>query len=872
MQKSNFQLILTEVSGNFAIPDIEITTDTETVFNIQDAADISKRKDTVSKSISFPGTKNNNRIFNNLFSLNRDADSANEETLYFNYSPAIGVRAVLYENNYPIVSGLLKINNIKKDKPTGAFTYTGVITGNLVNFFGKLGDKLIEDLPLFDQDVIYSWGVITNSWDYGENQLVVFPSIDYGKGIYPTITKMDYRNFRPAIYLRWYLLRLFKHYGYTISSTLLKSDILKKIIIPFAEQDFGKTVFGNVAVSQGIAPYTLPIMRGVQAAYESFKYELLDDDTYISIVKGLPVYGNAINNEHHDYDPTKLADVFTITRLSNVGAVVKYNFDIKSSAFSTTFWIQIIGLGGDDHFDSKTSSSDSRIYAEKTWNVQDYGLAFGRNYQGTLNLPFETYQAGTRFFVMITTTSTGGKVDYTQNDDNSVTFTNTDISTGSFFQYNFGDTFNLNTVTPRGIKIIDFLKSIMNTLNLYLIENPDDDQQLIIETYDAFYSKMVAPAQYALDWTKKIDNSSLEMDINTSLPKTYNFNFKEDSDFYNALYKNTWSTGYGNLSIDNLIGTADAQKIEPIFSATPIVTEDKDDKTLPAIWKGEITKKTSFKSNLRLLYNNGTSGCRPYDVGLTAGSYDDQVFTSIIENVTNYNTTHHVLKVDGINSFNLVFGLPKSVYYKVDADVFNIPNLYNLYENLVLELNNINIYTLKVDAHLRDYDISGLDLARPIFISTTQGMAYFKIMGVTYFNSDEVANLVLQKIVYRDAVNAPVIPPPVDPPVTPPVDPTTSTLILSNTSDGILNAFIQQEPGGTPTEYHVPANTTQTYTISIGNYSIQVSIYKPGDIRNEEFIINGSAPVIRSIGTTYNTGKGSPLEIIASLTNESVSG
>ena len=244
-------MILVEKGGNYAIPNIQITSDFETIYSIDNVADISKRKDSISKNISFPGTTNNDRIFNSIYNFNRECDQTLPETLFFNYNPLVGVSAILYENNYPLITGLLTIQEIKKDKTTGSFTATGTIKGNHFTLFGKLQQLYLTDLPIFLDVIWYDWQTITDSWNFDITRKYIFPQIDFGKGVVPSKTKFDYRNFRIGIYARRYIKSILASQGYKYKSSFIHSDLFNRVYIPFSEKDFGKTVFGTFLTATG---------------------------------------------------------------------------------------------------------------------------------------------------------------------------------------------------------------------------------------------------------------------------------------------------------------------------------------------------------------------------------------------------------------------------------------------------------------------------------------------------------------------------------------------------------------------------------------------------------------------------------------------
>ncbi len=735
MKSTKFQLFLTEPNGNFANPEIIITSEFESTFSIQNAADISQRKDNIAKNITFPGTKNNNRIFNNIYSLNHSSDNSLAEVLFFNYSPNKGVRAILYENNCPIFAGTLKINSIKPDA-NGAFTYTGVLTGNMINLFGKIGDTLLSDLTYFDAEQTYSTANILASWAFESTDKFLYPMIDFGAGVVPRRDKFDVRNIRPAIYLRHYLKAIFAQFGYRYASAFIDSDIFNRIFIPFGESGFGQTVYGDaLTVLSGVFSTVFATWSTapgqVRFDFASLKLGILPINNFIDVLRGSSILMHT-DTSSALRDITRPGDVLIFKKFVTTG--VKITVTWTASRDSTGNCMFRLGLyeivGNVLHFESPIDFID---------------LDFNTNPLGgthTFTLPYASYNEGFKFGVFCPVTN-GYNVHFNQTSVN-VVVGDPDPARGSFFGYELGDTYNLKDAIPRNQRATDFLKAILTTFNMYIIENPADEKELIIEPYNTFYEQSLEPKDYALNWTNKVDQKTLDMKINTGLPKSYAFKFKSDSDFYNTLYKNTYNETYGDLIVQNKNGSADAKTIDVIFSPTVIVKESGDDKTLPSIFSGEITAKKSFKSNLRLLFNNGVKNCRDFNLS----SFADGVYTNRSAKIDEYQASHTVLNLGGIDLFNLLFGVPKAVYYDIDGSIFDVATIFSeVYAAQLTELNDDDIYTLELDCHLTERDISGLDLRTPIYISTVQGDSYFKIMSVTYYSSREVSKVKFQKII-----------------------------------------------------------------------------------------------------------------------------
>ena len=137
--------------------------------------------DDYSKTITLPGTDNNNKIFRNLWDLR---SSYNSELVFvdgLNYNPSKRVNFSLYIDNELFKTGYIKLNKIKIEK-YNKYSYEITLYGNIANFFYTLlnGDtedpscKLLSNLKwpydnlkhvINKKTINYLW----NTWDSSLN-------------------------------------------------------------------------------------------------------------------------------------------------------------------------------------------------------------------------------------------------------------------------------------------------------------------------------------------------------------------------------------------------------------------------------------------------------------------------------------------------------------------------------------------------------------------------------------------------------------------------------------------------------------------------------------------------------------------------------
>lgn len=730
MNKSNFKIFLIEDNGSYAELDCD-DLDFTTTFSITDVTDISTRKDTISKNITLKATKNNNNVFGSLYSLSRFADTSLPEVLYYNYSPNKSVKCQIYENNTMLFKGDFKIIEVNKDVQ-GNFTYEALVIGSLVNLFSAIGDDLLTDLDGFDDSHNYDYSTVSQSWFV--NSLsgydFVYPSIDYGADSGNTLSqKFNFKNFRAGIYLSKYLNAIFNTYGYTLSGNFINSAILQRAYIPYTEQTYQKNVFEPIGiVSASTSSYSFsndaPTARG---KYISVRLDAGNSGTTLNKIT-VTANGNSI-------------EAYVFNRSVTTGGIFNINFtSTLTSGLRGSFSVNIFAYENGSVNVLKPISSKQYLLNSTSNTVAD---------NITFNIPYKSYSPNEGFAIFFGFS----KVVSTE----ATSFVNVNVSSAllqlgnnlqeSVVELRLNDVVRLKDILPQNIKVKDFLKSILQFFNLYLIQNPDNDRDWIVEPFDLFYKLSNQPSLNALNWSDKLDNgSNIKLSYNNQLPKYYNFKFKEDSDFYNELYKTKYKDTYGNYTFNNKFGSADDKNIEVTFSPTVIVKENLDDKIMPSIFKGELTNKESFKSNIRILFNNGIDTCNFYDIVNVTGNTE----YIINPDVPYYNASSHLLISGATTLFNLQFGLPKEVFFNIPSGdtIFNLPTLFTtFYENQLLELNDDNVANYEADVLLNEVDISNLDLRRPVYLQNEFGSSYFKILSVNYSGSKETSDVKLQKIV-----------------------------------------------------------------------------------------------------------------------------
>ena len=199
--------------------------------------------------------------------------------------------------------------------------------------------------------------------------------------------------------------------------------------------------------------------------------------------------------------------------------------------------------------------------------------------------------------------------------------------------------------------------SLVKMFNLYISQDKNSSNNLIIETREDYYGTDV------VDWTDKIDNGSdlLIRPLGDLTARRYIYTYKEDKDYYNTDYKNTHDEVYGTKIFNTgneFLQNDNTTSI--IFSPTvmvgprDVVSGGIENQFVYASISSSSFKEVSgqgITANIRILYFGGLE----YVAGLYNIIVDGDVFEQVL--------SPKVGTVDDISNptFDLNFGVPKDV-------------------------------------------------------------------------------------------------------------------------------------------------------------------------------------------------------------------
>jgi hypothetical protein len=795
-----YRIYLLEELSN-GMNEIELDTediDFSVVFSVSDVADISKRKDHMTKQIAFKGTKKNNSAFGSLFHLNKFTDKNLENKLFFNYNPLQIVDCLIYEDSSLLLRGSLRVIEVSVDKQ-GNVIYQTVVTGVIIDFKEILADKKLEELDFSDLSHTYDWAKIKQSWatqterynkdtntfynePYNLGSGYVYPFIDYGETFsIKELNKerfdpfVNIRNFRPAIFVKEFFDRIFeqpelKGYTYEIKDNTPAKTVERKfnsLIIPSnVEKLTEKNNFVNARIWRQTTQAT---------EYQQYtKYDVYSDyekmDMPIELDAGLagPMF-HPLLEWFGNYRGLGKA-VMRVKKNFVADSVVKVHFlNFKNVTGDAPYMKVKVELCERDWINPDHEDFDRA----STWKpiASNFFIATYNTLYPEKVVQFETgehkFEEGKQIMVRICLEdgyykpgiTSQLKMEYQIKPNETFIAIPKNQAVGTITQdLAVGEV--IKPKAPENIKQIDFIKSIITLFNFYVYNDPMRPKHLLFETHDQYYvyTNVNTLKSSALDWTGKVDlNGGFRIKSNMSLPKKYSFMWKDDNDWISKDYKNLSPDPYGSFNFTDELGVIDQKKVELIFSPTPAVEYVGTERIHPTILQKDGETIKPIKSNIRIQFYNGVKGCMRWNVGkddfqqIPTGAWT-WVSTILEDDIQVYPMCSEYYMLEGVNEKKpvdvLQFGLPKWLYFGNTAIYESTKNIYGYYYiNQISQLTDPNTLFIDCDVYLNEIDIAYLNLRIPVFIDLGPfGHAYYKVINVEYSQKKSPARVQLQRI------------------------------------------------------------------------------------------------------------------------------
>lgn len=754
-------------------------------FQTFDLENLENRSSTYSKTLKLPGTSVNNEIFSNLYDIDIDIIT-NYSVTTFTDDIFFGkkLNCELLYDSIPIKEGFFELKKVTYNEGLRQIEYEGEFYSKSKSFSENLGDKLLTgnedigndlDFSLYDHIFSMEKFISSHSGDYYDNSIgYYYPIIDYVNIEDGNSTEIE--SFRPSLYIKEIIDKIFNQAGYTYSSTFFDSDMFKSLILPWTGQvklDDENLESRNFRVGmEPIGIHTDYTGEGdVLWGGTSWGYEYRDFYNDSPSTSGGTTKTNLIPLDKDTPSPdwyNSADDDFSL--ISNEWTVpAKGSYRLN---WTTTQNVYGIGWNGGGVAGYHINSGDKNIEVDfQFWKTSNGVTELLREVRNIKYLPLiagDTWiptwtenltWSGELFegdivgcYITLSNYNvwydTGSKPVVTRVWVNALAEGTAFTATAEpGFQLYEGELVEMRMALPADKSQIGFFKDIVNMFNLVVDEYPDSDNKLIIETRNTYYNN-----GDTLDWTDKEDISQAEEieRIPTLINKDFKLSYMDDVDDYNKLYgEDNRGLIYGNHKVANPYLSDDTYNVEVDFSPTPLGKLGNTNWGVSKIFstdsRGEIVEQ---EFNTRILYrqniNADDTGTND-NLSVFIVTHGEGQWSGFGYTAENYHYQPYAGHLDSpyIPTFDLDFGICDNYYYTGIPNPITDNNIYKLYwEDYVAELMDLNSKRVTKYINLGIDDIYGLSFSSNIWID---GVLYL-LEKIIDWNPGQITKVELLKL------------------------------------------------------------------------------------------------------------------------------
>ena len=723
-------------------------------YGIADIRSPEKRSTEYSKTIKCPATQNNDELLGHIYDINiSNSHDANNDNISVNFNPNKKAEARVIADGVEVMAGVMQLRKILKRE--NAYTYEIVFIGKLLNIFSKLGDKQlngIDDrginfLNLSEYNHILTRQAQVDSWTATIGEGYVYPLIDWGAWAEFTSSGLrihEVEDIRPAIYVKTFIDKIFEFANFTYTSSFFNTNTFKRLIVPIAKQELP---VGQVTDRQFRAVKTLP---QVMSRFPSISPNTWGNEQIFNFNTGeMPKlcfeddnnFGFDNNNQYKLLSQEIPFIPDSYNAINNYVFVCQQPF--RHDTFQTSIDLQVTKNAAMSGVFEGTVEIVHWIDASQTIEVVaasefTFYLSgdIGNTYISTVNVQGDVFtEYNDQVYVRLNSDPYGDgyKPDF-RNSASGLGNVALDVRCiGGFFenvpnseQWYEGDLVELTNHLP-DVSMRDFLTSIFTMFNLFVEVDPNNENNLLIETRDDFYA-----AGGSKDWTYKLSRDrdiSLEP-LGVLTDREYTYTYSEGGDFYNQRYQDSRGHAYGRsrIEVDNDF-VQSTKEVEVIFSPSPLVNDNPSNRIIPKYFDADMDegiKPTDI--NIRILYYGGLIPSNPswkhrqkfpfwWEFDETeypyAGHWDNPLTPTL----------------------DINFGLPYELYYQENGYTGTLQvtnaNLFNLYHrSYINEITDKDSKVMTALFYLEPTDINTLDFRDQIVIDNS----YWRLNRVMNYN------------------------------------------------------------------------------------------------------------------------------------------
>ena len=242
-------------------------------FQISDIKDLTSTTGDFSKTFKVPATKNNNNLLKHLYIANINTDVL---TGGHGADVTASLKCRIIIDGLHAINGLLKVTGVAGYGVDASY-YNCIFLGSNIGWASELDNEYMKDINwgTEGQDLLYNYNTVSTSWNQEDsdtladgtsnNGLVVYPLISHGEfnegGTENTVqmlktlhehnplnpsTRVGYQgmynhgtlygtpnpqpDWRPAIWVKKTLEKIFNSIGYSIDSDFVNSSVFKQLV------------------------------------------------------------------------------------------------------------------------------------------------------------------------------------------------------------------------------------------------------------------------------------------------------------------------------------------------------------------------------------------------------------------------------------------------------------------------------------------------------------------------------------------------------------------------------------------------------------------------------------------------------------------
>ncbi len=655
-------------------------------FELDNVKDFAARSTTWSKTIILPGTARNNKLFGHIFKIGQ-SNSYNSAlpNVNYNFNASKSANCIIFQDHLQTFRGVLRLMQI--NTLNGNVEYEVGLFGKLASLSVDLSGAFLNDLDFSAYDHAWTVANIIASWDNTPGSGYYYPLIDYGM---VSVDKINYdvRTFRPALYVKEFIDKIFEQHGYRYSSDLMDTARFKSLVIPHNKKDLTDLNVRQLLVSRDFS-YELP------APINNIKFPILNE---------MGSFTSSIADTRFTYGGAGVPSCTIVARL--IG-------DYYAETDNVTVSIKINGVA------IKTELLD----ITSTTELQSYDITITALAANILTSDYVEVEMAV---------STGVFSIFVNADSYLQIISDSQVST----LIDYGSNVTMNDVMPQQVRQIDFLTGIVKLFNLYIYEDRFDSNLFYITPYVDFYD---TSSLNAVDWTYKLNREKAVKvrpmsEINA---KKYNFRFKQDDDYWNRLYRERYREGYGDYIYYSDYEFADAENtLEVTFSATPLVGYTGKDKIVCQIIKRNADVEEKIDTNIRIMQTKKITGVDAWVI------YDGGDQTAPIQtDITSYGYAGHFDDPDAPSN-DLNFGAARELFFILaTGDLSNTQ--FNIYwSSYMAEITDKDSKLLSARFYLTPKDILELDFSKLIVIDGV----LFRLNSIKDYNVSEVSDCEVELI------------------------------------------------------------------------------------------------------------------------------